>query len=424
MTMNACRSRSAVPGVIQVGEGHRALPRATMVDRPYDTQHSTARAPLLPTRMPSALVLIAILSLAACGGKKAGAPPPVTVTVAEAVKKDVPLVLTAIGTVQAYDTVSIKALVGGQIMRVHVQDGQDVKKGDPLFTIDPRPFQAALDMALARLARDRAQFASADAQARRYADLVQKDYVTKQQSEDATAGAEALAATMKSDDADVENARLNLAYCSIRAPIDGRLGNLLVREGNVVKANDTPFLVTLNQVTPVYVAFSVPEQRLAEIRSEISKGTLSVSTAFADKPETRFPGTLTFVDNAVDSTSGTILLKATFSNRDKALWPGQYVNVFLTLSTLKDAVVVPDGAIQQGQQGSYLYVVKSDMTAEMRPVVVIQSFGGETALAKGAQAGETVVTDGQLRLVPRTKVEIKTESAGGGAEEATKGDPR
>lgn len=365
-----------------------------------------------------------LLSLAACSGRTSPPPPPVPVTVATAQKKDVPLILTAIGTVQAYDTVSIKALVGGQIMRVHVQDGQDVKKGDLLFTIDPRPFQAALDMAQARLARDKAQFVSAEAQARRYADLVKKDYVTKQQSDDATAGAEALAATLKADEADVENARLNLAYCSIRAPIDGRLGNLLIREGNIVKANDTPFLVTLNQIMPVYVAFSVPEQRLAEIRREMSSGALAVSASFSGQPESTIAGTLTFVDNAVDATTGTILLKATFPNRDKALWPGQYVNISVTLSTLKDAVVVPDEAIMQGQQGSYLYAVKADMTADMRPVVVAQSFGGETALAKGAQAGETVVTDGQLRLTPGAKVEMKTGSARVGAAQTPKGDSR
>ena len=367
--------------------------------------------------VPGALALAAVVAASAfgCAEKKESPPPPVAVTVAQAVKKDVPLILTAIGTVQAYDTVSIKALVGGQIMHVHVQDGQDVSKGDLLFTIDPRPFQAALDMAQARLARDKAQLASANAQAKRYADLVKKDYVTRQQSDDATASAEALAATVKSDEADVENARLNLAYCFIRAPIDGRLGNLLVREGNIVKANDTPFLVTLNRITPVYVAFSVPEMRLHDIRSEMPKGPLSVSASFADKPEPRFAGTLTFVDNAVDTSSGTILLKATFPNDDKALWPGQYVNIAVTLSILKDAVVVPDEAIQQSQQGPYLYVVKPDLTAEMRTAVIVQSYAGEAALAEGAQPGETVVTDGQMRLVPGAKVQIKT----GNKEEAT-----
>lgn len=384
-----------------------------MMKRPCRSKRSKPCGPVVPSTL--ALVAVVAVSAFGCAEKKEGPPPPIAVTVAQAVKKDVPLILSAIGTVQAHDTVSIKALVGGQIMRVHVQDGQDVSQGDLLFTIDPRPFQAALDMAQARLARDKAQFASANAQAKRYADLVKKDYVTRQQFDDAVAGAEALAATIKSDEADVENARLNLGYCSIRAPIDGRLGNVLVREGNIVKANDTPFLVTLNRIIPVYVAFSVPEMRLHDIRSEMPKGPLSVSAFFADKPEPRFAGTLTFVDNAVDSSTGTIFLKATFPNEDKALWPGQYVNVAVTLSTLKDAVVVPDEAIKQSQQGPYLYVVKPDMTAEMRTAVIVQSHAGEAALAEGAAPGETVVTDGQLRLVPGAKVEIKTGNKEGAA---------
>lgn len=338
--------------------------------------------------------------------------PPVPVTAAEAVKKDVPLVVSAIGTVEAFNTVSVKALVAGQIMKVHVAEGQDVKKGDLLFTIDPRPFQAALDQAQARLARDRAQLVSAQAQDRRYTDLVKKDYVTQQQADDATATAGALAATVKADEADVQTARLSLAYCSIRAPIDGRLGNMTVKEGNLVKANDTPSLVTLNQITPVYVAFSVPEQQLGDVRREASGRELAVTASFPDHPEATYAGKLTFIDNAVDNGSGTILLKATFPNEDRALWPGQYVNVSMVLATLKDAVTVPEEAVQQGQQGYYVYVIKGDGTVEMHTVSVVQRLDGQATIKDGVTGGDRVVTDGQLRLVPGAKVEIKTAAEG------------
>ncbi len=366
---------------------------------------------------PAALAaaLAALLLLASCGRGQKGGVPVAPVTAADAVKKDVPVVLTAIGTVQAYNGVSIKALVAGQIMRVHVQEGQDVRKGDLLFTIDPRPFQAALNQAKAQLARDQAQLVSADAQARRYSDLVKKDYVTQQQADDATASAGALAATVKADEADVENARLNLEYCSIRAPIDGRLGNLTVKEGNLVKANDTPALVTLNQITPVYVAFSVPEEQLAEVRRRAAGDPLPVTAALPATPDAKIAGSLTFIDNAVDNGTGTILLKATFANADKALWPGQFANVTLDLSTLKDAVVVPTQAVLMGQQGNYVFVVKPDMTADMKPVTTGQSLNGDTVITKGLQGDEKVVTDGQLRLFPGAKVEIKGPEAQAGA---------
>jgi len=362
--------------------------------------------------MAAAVVLAGLALLAACSGAKKGAMPPVPVTAAEAVKKDVPVVLTAIGTVQAFSSVAIKAMVAGQIMKVHVSEGQDVKKGDLLFTIDPRPVQAALQQAEAGLARDKAQLVSADAQSRRYSDLVKKDYVTQQQADDATANAGALTATVRADEADVQNARLNLAYCSIRAPIDGRLGNLTVKEGNLVKANDTPSLVTLNQIMPVYVAFSVPEQQLSEIRRQAAGDPLPVSATFPDRPETKFAGQLTFIDNAVDNGTGTILLKATFPNADKSLWPGQYVNVSLVLSTLKDAITVPEEAVQQGQQGYYVYVIKADGTTEMHIVKVVQRLDGEATISDGVEGGDKVVTDGQLRIFPGAKVSIVPAQAG------------
>lgn len=377
---------------------------------------ASSRRPGVRHLVRDAAALLALGTLAfaaACGGKKAPLPQTVPVTAGEAVQKDVRLVVSAIGTVEAYNTVALKALIGGQLMRVHFKEGQDVRKGDLLFTIDPRPYQAALDQAKAQLARDKAQLVSAEAQARRYADLVKKDYVTQQQFDDATANSGALQATVKADEANVEDAVLNLAYCSIRASMDGRLGNLLVHEGNLVKASDVP-LVTLNQVAPVYVAFSVPEQQLAEIRRQAIGESLTVKAAFPDAPSEQFTGHLSFIDNAVDSATGTILLKATFPNEDKALWPGQFVNVTLDLSVLKNAILVPTQAVQQGQQGTYVYVVGQDGTAELRPVKTGQTRDGEVVVLDGIKGGEKVVTDGQLRLFPGARVEIKADASQGG----------
>ena len=259
------------------------------------------------------------------------------------------------------------------------------------------------------------------AEARRYADLVKKDYVTQQQFDDTSAEAEAMKATVAADEAAVDNAKLNLSYCFITAPVEGRMGNLAVREGNLVKANADGPMVTLNQITPVYVSFSVPEDQLAEIRREAATGELPVMASFPDQDDRIFTGELTFIDNAVSAVSGTILLKATFPNADKALWPGRFVNVKLTLATRKGAVVVPDNAVQEGQQGYYVFVVKPDTSVEMRPVDVGQRMGGEALIEKGVEAGEEVITDGQLRLYPGAKVQIKS---GLGAEASGEGAPK
>lgn len=351
-------------------------------------------------------VLLAAALLASCGGARLGQAPPAPVTAVDAVVKDVPSVVTAIGTVEAYNTVSVKALVPGQLTGVHFKEGQDVRKGDLLFTIDPRPYQVALEQAKARLARDLAQLQSASAQEGRYADLVKKDFITEQQNDDARAAAESLKATVKSDQEDVEDARLNLEYCFIRAPMDGRLGTLLVQEGNLVKANDTQVLVTLNQITPVYVTFSVPEEALTQVRRASARRALAAEATLPADTGSRFSGTLSFIDNAVNSSTGTILLKATFPNEDRGLWPGQYAQVKLTLEDLVGAVVVPAEAVQKGQQGDFLYVVKPDMTAEMRSVKTGQVLDGEAVIEDGVKGGEKVVVDGQLRLFPGAAVEI------------------
>jgi multidrug efflux system membrane fusion protein len=377
------------------------------------------------TRVAVLPVGLAVLTLlAACGGgKKAGPPPAAPVTTAKAVQKDVPIVVSAIGTVEPYNSVSIKSLVGGEITRVAFKEGQDVHKGDLLFVIDPRPYQAALQQAQSILARDRAQMASAEAQAARYAELVKKDYVTKQEYDDAVAAAGAVRSSVQADEAGVEAARVNLGYCTIRAPIEGRTGNVLVQLGNVVKANDVPLLV-LNQIAPIYVTFSVPESYLPQIRRESAQSPLKVTASSSDG--SAHDGELTLINNQVDSATGAILLKATFPNADKALWPGSFVNLSLTLSTRKGAVVVPDNAVQEGQKGTYVFVIKGDSTADMRPVTVGQRMGGEALIDKGLEAGEEVVTDGQLRLFPGAKVEIRSSLTQPGAGETppSEGGPR
>lgn len=351
-------------------------------------------------------LLCASLALAACA-KKAVPPPPeaVPVTAARVERRDLPVEVTAIGHVEPYSTVSVKSQVNGTLESVAFREGQDVHKGDLLFRIDPRPFQAALAQARANLARDRAQEQNAASEVGRYEGLVQKDYVTREQYDQVKANAEALASTVKASEAAVENAALQLSWCTITSPIDGRTGGLLVHAGNVIKANDDKPLVVINQVRPVYVTFSAPENTLAELRK--SGSVLPVRAAPPSDAAHPKTGTLSFVDNAVDPTTGTITAKATFANADASLWPGQYVNVTVVLRTEPSAVVVPSPAIQTGQNGSYVYVVRPDSTVESRPVTVERTQGTVTVVAKGLAPGEQVVTDGQLRLTPGARVEVK-----------------
>ena len=354
-------------------------------------------------------ILLALVATGLSCARAAKVPPPelVPVRVGTVEKKSVPVQIGNVGTVTPYNTVSVRALVNGEILQVHFREGQDVHRGDPLFTIDPRPYEAALAQAEAALARDRAQLENAQADAKRYADLVQKDYVTAQQYDAVKANAAAFAATVRADEAAVQRARLDLGYCSITSPIDGRTGVVMVQAGNVVKANDVA-LVTINQLVPVYVAVAVPERNLSEIRSRQAQGPLVVSAEDAATNRVIASGTLTFIDNAVDRATGTITLKATFPNADRALWPGEFVNTRITLSTISDAIVAPQGAVQNGQQGTYAYVVKSDDTVEPRPVTVARQLSDGAVIEKGLSAGERVVTDGQLRLRPGAKVEILT----------------
>ncbi len=367
-----------------------------------------------PRAIPFLAVLLPIIlacTLSACssnGKARQAGRPPAPVAVGTVAVRDVPLKLEAIGAVEAYNTVSIKSLIGGEVTAVHFQEGQEVKKGDLLFTIDRRPYAAALQQAQAQLARDEAQAKNAEQQADRYQVLVKKNYVSQDQYDQLRASADALVAAVQADKAAVENARLQLAYCSIRSPINGRAGSILINQGNVVKANDLP-LVTLTEVTPIYVSFSVPEQRLPEVKRYAAAGPLSVEARIPGDEEHPAYGTLTFIDNAVDPTTGTIRLKGTFPNKDRMLWPGQFVTVSLTLTVQKDAVVMPAAALQNGQQGQYAFVVKPDDTVESQPVTVARVERDLAVVLSGVTAGERVVTDGQLGLVPGARVEVKGE---------------
>lgn len=355
--------------------------------------------------------------LAACTSSEPKAQPvvqtAVPVVVATVVQKTVPVEVRAIGTGEAYSTVSVKSQIEGPIEKALFTEGQYVKKGDLLFQIDRRPLEADLNQAEANLARDKAQEAYAQGQADRYEKLLKDGIVSKDQYDQFRSNADALAAAVHADEAAVESAKVRLSYCSIYSPIDGRTGSLLVHVGNVIKADDAA-MVVINQVRPLYVTFSVPEHYLSEVKRFMANGRLMVEAYPPNDEAHPVRGVLTFVDNAVDTTTGTIKLKGTFSNSDLRLWPGEFLNVSLRLSDRPNAMVVPSQAVQTGQSGAYVFVVKNDMTVDSRPVVTSTTFGADTVIEKGLEAGEKVVTDGQIRLAPGTKVEIKspTESPG------------
>jgi multidrug efflux system membrane fusion protein len=357
------------------------------------------------------LLLLAVFS-SGCSNEKSKKPvsAPLPVTISTTIQKTVPVQLRAIGNVEAYSTVMVKSKVGGELVGVHFTEGQYVKKGDLLFTIDPRPYEAALKQAEANLQRDLAKAKSALEDARRYESLIQRQVVSPQQYEKVRSDADALEATVLADRAAVENAKIQLGYCSIHSPIDGRTGSLVVNQGNIIKADDI-HLVVINQIVPIDVAFSIPEQFLLEIKKYTASGKLQVEALVPMNEEKPEKGVITFIDNAVDSHTGTIRLKGTFANRERKLWPGQFVNVVLTLTTEPNAIVVPSQAIQTGQEGQYVFVVKQDLTVESRPVVAGRTIDTETVIQKGLHVDEKVVTDGQLRLYPGAKVEIKTSDS-------------
>lgn len=415
------------------------------------------------------ITLVSLLSLPlACSNEKSkkSVLVPLPVTVAIAVQKTVPVQFHAIGNVQAYSTVAIKSKVGGELVGVHFKEGQEVKKGDLLFTIDPRPFEANLRQAEANLAknlalvnqveadliknialvkqmeanleRDISQAQNAKANAERYLSLMEKQVVSKQQYDQFRTNAEALEATVRADraakesaeaavrssraalenaqasvlaeKAALENAKIQLGYCSIYSPIEGRTGQLMAKQGNMIKADET-VLVIIHQIVPIEVTFSIPEQELHEINKYLASGKIMIEALLPIKEKQSEKGVITFIDNTVDTNTGMIRIKGIFTNQEKKLWPGQFVNVILTLTTEPNAIVVPSQAIQTGQDGQYLFVVRPDSTVESRPVVVGRIVEGDAVILKGLHPNEKVVTDGQLRLYPGAKVEIKNLSS-------------
>ena len=418
-------------------------------------------------RLTAAVALLtATLSLGACSDRPGNAqtpsaPPAVPVGVATAEQKVVPVQVNTVGNVQAYTTVGVKAQIAGQIQQVHFSEGRDVKRGELLFTIDPRPLEAAVRQAEATVSKDLAQVRQAEAalgqrqaevaqaranlerdvtqmdnarvQEERYRTLIDRGLIAREQYDQVRTNFSALEATVRADRAAIDNAqaaalaaeatidnaraagkaneamvdaaRLQLAYTAIRAPMDGRTGNLLVQAGNVVKTGEDAPLVVIAQVHPIYVSFSVPEQHLTTINAYRARGGLRVE-ALIDGGKRSATGTLTFVNHTVDPATGTIQLKATFPNADDALWPGQFVDVALTL-TSESAVVVPAVAVQAGQQGTFVFVVKPDLTVESRRVKVGRRLPRDVVIDEGLRAGERIVTDGQLRLIPGARIEIK-----------------
>jgi multidrug efflux system membrane fusion protein len=359
-------------------------------------------------------LLASLLMLGGCASKPAKSESMemefrVPVTVAKATVKSVPVQVEAIGNVEAYSNVSVRTQIAGEIERAYFTQGDNVKKGQLLFTLDRRPFQAELDQLEATLARDQAQLANAQAQAERNEKLFQQGIISKDQYDTFRTTARAQEATVRAGQAAIENAKINLSYCSIYSPIDGRTGAYQVYPGNIAKVNDT-VLVVINQVHPVYVTFAVPEQYLGEVREYQARSPLAVEAHVSSDPRPPATGQLAFIDNAVDTATGTIKMRATFPNSDDRLWPGQFVNVVMRLSIQANATMVPSQAVQTGQIGKYVFVVKPDSTADLRPVAAGETVQGETVIEKGVAPGDTVVTDGQLLLAPGSKVEIKKGS--------------
>lgn len=382
-------------------------------------------------------VLAATLMHSACHGptkaQSAGPPPPVPVTVAVATQEAVPVELHAIGTVEASAVIQVKPQVAGELMKADFVEGAMVNKGDLLFEIDKRPYidaqrqaeaalakdTALLQQAEANLAHDTAQAKYAEADAERYGQLAKEGIVSHSQNEQFRSNADALRASIRADQAAMDSARaaiandeaaidraqLDVGYCDVRSPVDGRAGNLLIQAGNLVKANGDNAVVVINQVTPIWVSFAIPEQHLDAIRHNSAARRLAVDVSLRDNPAQKARGVLSVIDNTVDSNSGTIHLKAAFDNQSRALWPGEFVDVSMILDTQRDAILIPSEAIQAGQNGQMVYVIKADKTVEPRMVTVGQVHAGKVVVEKGIAAGETVVTDGQLRLYPGARIQ-------------------
>ena len=372
------------------------------------------RPPARPTpagRAAGAALLALALLAAGCGrdrGTASGDRAPVPVQIARAVRQTLPIRQNAIGTVQTLRTVTVKSQVDGIIQQIHFREGDEVQAGDLLITLDRRPFENNLRSAHADLANAEAQADHAQAEATRYRQLDQQQAISKEQLSQLLADAASSRAQVQAREAAVANAELQLGYAEIRAPIAGRTGQLNLHEGALVKANDPGFaLVTINQLSPIAVAYAVPEASLAGLRTALAAGVVTVTASPHDGVGKSVEGRLAFIDNAVDPTTGTIVLKAVFANADRALWPGQFVDIITRLGEEAGTVLVPAAAVQTGQHGSQVFVMKPDRTVELRAVQTGPSANGLIVIRSGVQAGETVVTDGQVRLVPGARVEPK-----------------
>lgn len=348
------------------------------------------------------------LTVSGCSKQQAAPPPRVTaipVVVAKVTQRAMPVQLSAIGNVGSY-SVSVRAQVAGELLEVHFREGDFVHKDELLFTIDPRPYEAALAQAQATLLRDKAVAANSKAQAQRLAKLLADGVVSPSDADTSKSASDAAEATVAADEAAVKTAQLNVEYCKIYSPMDGRTGTVMVKPGNLVKVADVP-IVVINQVSPIHVDFTVPQEYLPEIRKYMAAGPLRVEATVPNNPGPPEVGTLSFIDNTVDPTTGTIHLRSTFENKSGVLWPGLYVNTMMTLAQQSNAKVIPTQAITAGQQGPFVYVVQADGSVAPRSVTSSRNVEGLAVIDKGLEVGETVVTDGQVRLVPGSKVQIK-----------------
>ncbi len=365
---------------------------------------------------PLLLTLIVLVAASACSrgsttsATAAAAPPAVVVITAPVVEKSMAVETRAVGNVEPSSTVAVRSQVTGELLSVDFTEGQEVAAGQVLFRIDPRQFEVALQQAEAALARSRAQADGITVQAERARQLLEQNLLSRSEFDRVSTELAVYRAAIAADEAQVENARLQLQYTTIAAPVAGRTGALLVHRGSLVRPNDTTPLVVINRVAPALVSFAVPARLLPELRRDQSRGSLRVLAVPSGSAEAALTGTLDFVDNAVDPATDTIRLKASFANADRRLWPGAFVDVTLQLSVDPKAVVVPTASVQSNQQGQYVYVVKADETVEMRTVELAWTAGDDVVVRAGLSPGETVVTDGQLRLTPGARVSIKPAS--------------
>jgi multidrug efflux system membrane fusion protein len=388
------------------------------------------RAVVILRSLILSVFLLSVLFLLGCAKKDvaqmagaAGGRPPAPVVVASVEQRDIPVQIKAIGNVEAYQTVQIRSQVNGQIEKIFFKEGQDVHKGQLLFQLDKRSFRADLEKAIGQMKHDEAQAENSRLQAERYSGLEKQGIVSREQSEQFRAQAKADSSAVDADKAAVDAAHVQLQYTDIAAPIDARAGALMINLGNLVKANDTPYLVQLNQVSPIYVTFSVPEAQLDKVRRYFASRQLKVLAYPKGQSTHPAVGRLTFIDNGVDTSTGMFKLKGTFLNKDRRLWPGEFVDVALELSVDKNAIVVPTKAVQTGQEGEYVYVVRTDNTAESRPVKIGSVFENLSLVSNGLKVGERVIVDGQLRVAPNARVVVQSAQPASQDDAAAAGSP-